>query len=61
MRDRLPYDCCRCAGKDCDRKDECLRHVAMNDMGPRSPWCERYCDLGKEAEGFILVREVRDE
>lgn len=55
---RLPYDYCRCAGKDCDRKTECLRHTAMEDMGPRTPWTDRYCDeIGRESQGFIAVRE----
>lgn len=60
LLNRLPYDRCRCTGKDCDRKAECLRHVAMDDMVTRTPWCERYCEIGKESEGFILVRESRD-
>lgn len=57
---RLGYDCCRCEGQDCDRKSECLRHVAMSDMGPRTPWTDRYCpDTGTTAEGLIAVREEK--
>ena len=59
---RLPYDWCRCTGQDCDRKMECLRHFALQDMGPRTPWTERYCeDLGGNLQGFIAVREEATE
>lgn len=54
---RLPHDCCRCQGEGCDRKATCLRHVAMNDMGPATPWTERLCEHGKESEKYIMVRE----
>lgn len=55
---RLSYDYSRCAGQDCDRKTECLRFAALNDMGPRTPWTERYCEeIGRESEGFIAIRE----
>lgn len=54
---RLPHDCCRCTGKDCDRKAECLRHLAMQDMGPRTPWTERYCPAGRESDGYLAARE----
>lgn len=56
---RLPHDHCRCEGQDCDRKTECMRFVALDDMGPDTPWTERYCDLGRESEGYIQVREER--
>lgn len=55
---RLPLDCCRCEGKDCDRKAERLRYVALADMGPRTPIMARYCDeIGRESSGVIAVRE----
>ena len=54
---KLPYEKCRCQGRDCDRKADCLRFAALDDMGPATPWTERYCDMGREAEGFIRVRE----
>lgn len=55
---RLPYDNCRCQGEGCDLKATCLRHVALDDMGPATPWTERYCEeVGREAEGYIMVRE----
>lgn len=57
MMPRLLYDICRCQGQGCDRRAECLRHVALDDMGPQTPWTERYCELGRESEGFIAVRE----
>lgn len=52
----LPYDYWRCTGKDCDRKAECLRVAAMQDMGPNTPWTERLCE-GNTAEHFIAIRE----
>lgn len=55
---RLGYDCCRCEGKDCERKAECLRHAALQDMGPLTPVKARYCDeIGRESAGFIAIRE----
>lgn len=55
---RLPYDICRCKGSNCDRRAECLRFVAFEDVGPATPWTERYCpDTGTTSEGFILARE----
>lgn len=55
---RLAYDKCRCQGKDCERRSTCLRHAALDDMGPATPWTERFCpDTGTTAEGYIMVRE----
>lgn len=54
---RLAYDKCRCHGKGCDRKATCLRHAALDDMGPATPWTERLCEPGKESEKYIMVRE----
>lgn len=55
---RLPYDCCRCEGKNCDRRDHCLRYVALSDMGPRTPIMARCCsEIGRESEAFIAIRE----
>lgn len=34
---RLPYDCERCNGSNCGIREQCLRHVALRDMGPRTP------------------------
>lgn len=54
---RLGYDCCRCEGKNCDRRDHCLRYVALADMGPRTPIMARCCEMGRESEAFIAIRE----
>lgn len=54
---RLPFDYSRCQGRDCDRKDDCLRHAALADMGPRTPINARLCEIGHEAESFIAIRE----
>lgn len=54
----LHYDKCRCQGRDCDRKADCLRFAALDDMGPATPWTERYChEIGRESEGFLAIRE----
>ena len=48
------YDNCRCLGIECDRKYTCLRHVAMSDMGPRTPVAKHFCEeLGGEQGGYI--------
>lgn len=52
----LPFDFCRCAGQNCDRRQACQRHVDMDHMGPRTPWTDRYCPVGRESEGYIAVR-----
>lgn len=53
---RLPHDVCRCQA-GCDRRDGCLRYAARDDYGPGTPWTERYCTPGREAEGFIRIPE----
>lgn len=40
---RLLYDCFRCEGKNCERKDTCLRHIALDDLGSRTPIMENAC------------------
>lgn len=54
--DHLPYDYTRCAGQDCDRKGECMRHLSLANMGPSTSVIARYADLGREAECFIQTR-----
>ena len=44
----LPYDFCRCEGAGCESKTECMRHVALRDMGPRTPISPRMCEPGVE-------------
>lgn len=46
---RLPYDFCRCEGQGCESREQCLRHVALLDMGPRTPVSPRLCEPGKES------------
>lgn len=48
--DRLPWDVSRCEGVGCDRKDMCLRYVALRDVGPRTPVGGFLCGWG---EGFL--------
>ncbi len=56
---RLPHDTCRCAGDGCGVKDECLRHVALIDMGPRTPVSSHVCRSIDERESFVLA--AKDE
>lgn len=60
---RLPYDSCRCKGQaqsvnpvlegyTCPIRSNCARYQALNDMGPRTPIIEFYCQSGT-LTGFI--------
>lgn len=40
---RLPYDCTRCEGKDCDKKETCLRYTSLDDVGHRTPVMSNAC------------------
>jgi len=51
---RLPYDCCRCKGVGCDKRESCLRFVALSDMGPRTAVSENLC-FADWALNFIPV------
>lgn len=52
---RLSHDYCRCMGYACDRKTECARFLDQS-VGERIPWTERFCLMGREAQGFIASR-----
>lgn len=54
---RLLWDVTRCAGTGCAKKADCLRVKELQNMGPRTPWTERYCTDGA---GFIPVKESGD-
>ena len=41
---RLPYDCTRCEGKGCDKKESCLRYTSLDDLGPRTPIMSNACE-----------------
>lgn len=36
----LPYDVARCRDKTCRKKETCMRWLARNDLGPRTPFIE---------------------
>jgi hypothetical protein len=40
---RLPHDVARCQGQDCPKRTTCLRHLALNDVGPHTPFYGRLC------------------
>jgi hypothetical protein len=40
---RLPHDVARCQGQDCPKRTTCLRHLALNDVGPSTPFYGRLC------------------
>lgn len=39
----LPYDFCRCEGAGCEVANDCLRHLSLLDVGPRTPIAENLC------------------
>ncbi len=39
------WDNCRCLGDDCPKKGDCLRHLSLDDMGPRTPMANRLCRI----------------
>jgi hypothetical protein len=43
MTYHLPYDIARCQGHDCPKRQTCLRHLALADVGPRTPFYGRLC------------------
>ena len=45
MNNNLMGDDCRCEGKDCDRRDTCLRYICLRDkIGPDIiSVCEKMC------------------
>ena len=53
----LPHDYTRCHGQYCDRRRECDRYLSIADMGSHTSQVERYCEVGRESEGFIAVRD----
>lgn len=34
----MPWDCCRCRNEECVDKEFCLRYVARDDIGFRTPF-----------------------
>lgn len=34
---RLPWDCARCEGQHCVKRETCVRHEQLSNMGPRTP------------------------
>lgn len=38
---RLLWDICRCDGAGCEKRDTCLRHEQLSNMGPRTPVMSR--------------------
>ena len=55
---RLPFDYARCHGQDCDRREECARHLALAQRGPRTIQYRRMSDIGREAECFIAAEKA---
>lgn len=59
--DSLPLDYCRCEGAGCDRKESCLRHLALNDMGPRTPVSQYMCGWGEQFIDHYIPTETKKE
>ena len=54
---RLPYDFCRCEGAGCDVANDCLRHLSLFDVGPRTPIAENLCvSYPGEKQCFMQIK-----
>ena len=54
---RLPYDFCRCKGTGCEVANDCLRHLPLFDVGPRTPIAENLCvSYPGEKQCFIQIK-----
>lgn len=56
MSTSLPLDYGRCAAHDCERRNTCARYTSR-PADARLTYVDRYCELGREQEGYIRVRE----
>lgn len=65
---KLAYDCCRCQGRDCDRKAECLRFATLNSTADKisagiitgHDWPNSQDELIR-LQAAKLLREAADE
>jgi hypothetical protein len=54
---RLPHDVARCQGQDCPKRTTCLRHLALNDVGPRTPFYGRLCG-GADWTSYLPIEQA---
>lgn len=53
----MPWDCCRCRNEECADKGTCLRYIAREDVGYRTPffdWSSMPVTLTKEECGHYI-------
>lgn len=53
---RLPWDYCRCMGENCPVREDCLRYLARDDCGPRTPYANRLCRVENNDYDHQLLR-----
>lgn len=41
-KNMLPYDYWRCTSEECPKRNDCIRAVSMNFLGPRTPVMDAY-------------------
>ena len=58
---KLAFDCSRCEGDGCDRKESCLRHHALKDIGPRTPVTRFMCGWGEQFVDHFIPIEKSDD
>ena len=59
---RLPYDFCRCEGAGCDVANDCLRHLSLFDVGPRTPIAENlWVSSPGEKQCFMQIKPEAKE
>lgn len=59
MEPKLPNDYCRCQGEGCDRKEECVRYLAREQIGMWTPMANRLCRVEQgEYDHIIPARFV---
>lgn len=55
----LPYDVARCQGAQCRLRESCLRHLCLDDIGPRTPVYSMLC--GQQFDCMIEVKNKSEE
>ena len=54
---RLLHDVARCQGHECPKRTTCLRHLALNDVGPRTPFYGRLCG-GEDWASYLQIEQT---
>ncbi len=59
MNNSLPFDDSRCNGFGCKQKENCLRFLNLNNIGPRTPVCTLMFDVDSNGNScqYIIRKE----